>query len=74
VKVSHAVACQGAVIVISWVLFSGLFCAAHSQQTISNVPTTDVLDRGKLHAELDVTVKPTDAEAVNRFTSSSRVL
>jgi len=28
------------------------------QQTIFNVPTTDVLDRGKVYAELDVSFKP----------------
>jgi hypothetical protein len=42
---------------------------AHAQQTIFNVPSTDVLDRGKVYAELDVSFKPTDSAAVNRFSS-----
>ena len=32
----------------------------HGQQTIFNVPTTDVLDKGKVYAELDTSLKPTD--------------
>ena len=39
------------------------------QQTVFNVPTTDVLDRGKVYAELDVSFKPTDSTLVNRFSS-----
>lgn len=44
-------------------------CAAHAQQTIFNVPTTDVLDRGKVYAELDVSFKATDSALVNKFSS-----
>ncbi len=40
-----------------------------AQQTIFNVPTTDVLDRGKIYAELDVSFKPNDSTLVNRFSS-----
>jgi hypothetical protein len=43
--------------------------ALHAQQTIFNVPTTDVLDRGKIYAELDVSLKPTDSALVNKFSS-----
>lgn len=43
--------------------------ALHAQQTIFNVPTTDVLDRGKVYAELDVSLKPTDSASVNKFSS-----
>jgi hypothetical protein len=43
--------------------------AARAQQTIFNVPTTDVLDRGKVYAELDVPCKPNDGESVRRFSS-----
>lgn len=40
-----------------------------AQQTIFNVPSTDVLDRGKVYGELDVSFKPTDSTLVNRFSS-----
>jgi hypothetical protein len=43
--------------------------ALHAQQTIFNVPTTDVLDRGKVYAELDVSLKPTDSTSVSKFSS-----
>lgn len=43
--------------------------AARAQQTIFNVPTTDVLERGKVYAELDVPFKPNDGENVSRFSS-----
>jgi len=33
---------------------------AKAQQTIFNVPTTDVLDRGKVYAELDLSFKPNE--------------
>jgi hypothetical protein len=39
------------------------------QQTVFNVPTTDVLDKGKVYFELDVIAKPNDSAAVNRFSS-----
>lgn len=42
---------------------------AEAQQTIFNVPTTDVLDKGKVYFELDVSFKPNDSAAVNRFSS-----
>ena len=43
--------------------------AARAQQTVFNVPTTDVLDRGKVYAELDAPFKPNDGESVRRFSS-----
>jgi hypothetical protein len=43
--------------------------ALHAQQTIFNVPTTSVLDRGKVYAELDLSLKPTDSVSLNRFSS-----
>ncbi len=49
-----------------------LCCAAtvtHAQQTIFNVPSTDVLDRGKIYAQLDVPFKPNDSDSVSRFSS-----
>ena len=41
----------------------------HAQQTIFNVPTTDVLDKGKVYAELDASLKPTDGALVSKFSS-----
>ena len=40
-----------------------------AQQTIFNVPTTDVLDKGKVYAELDASLKPTDGAVVSKFSS-----
>jgi hypothetical protein len=56
-------------------LAGGLFWAAlaaasiHAQQTVFNVPTTDVLDKGKVYFELDVSAKPNDSAAVTKFSS-----
>jgi hypothetical protein len=41
----------------------------HAQQTIFNVPTTDVLEKGKVYGELDASLKPTNGALVSRFTS-----
>jgi len=49
-----------------------LFLAAASasaQQTIFNVPTTDVLNRGQVYVELDASFKTNDQAALNRFSS-----
>lgn len=55
------------------VILLTLLCGMHSetcaQQTIFNVPTTDVLERGKVYAELDASFKPNDSTAVSRFSS-----
>lgn len=40
-----------------------------AQQTIFNVPTTDVLERGKVYVELDASFKPNDQEAIRKFSS-----
>ena len=40
-----------------------------AQQTIFNVPSTDVLDKGKVYAELDASLKPTDGSDVLKFSS-----
>lgn len=42
---------------------------ASGQQTVFNVPTTDVLDKGKVYFELDVSAKPNDSDALNKFSS-----
>lgn len=41
----------------------------NAQQTIFNVPTTDVLDKGKVYLELDASFKPNDQDALRRFSS-----
>ena len=55
------------------IVFSLLICAAANlvlgQQTIFNVPSTDVLDKGKVYAELDASLKPTDGALVSKFSS-----
>ncbi len=45
------------------VLGTAVFCRA--QQTIFNVPTMDVLDRGKLYVELDAAFKWLDLRGLN---------
>lgn len=52
--------CKRAVFIAICALLGGVFSAAHGQQTIFNVPSSDVLDKGKVYGELDVTFKPTD--------------
>ena len=41
----------------------------HAQQTVFNVPTTDVLDKGKVYFELDISAKPNDTDALGHFSS-----
>jgi len=43
--------------------------AAGAQQTIFNVPSTDILGRGKVYGELDAAFKVNDQTALNRFSS-----
>jgi hypothetical protein len=43
--------------------------AVSAQQTIFNVPTTDVLDKGKVYVELDAAFKTNDQDALNKFSS-----
>lgn len=42
------------------VLLFGILTAVHGQQTVFNVPTTDVLPSGKVYVELDISAKPND--------------
>jgi hypothetical protein len=52
---------QGCVLFASViVLLCGIFSTIHAQQTIFNVPSSDVLDKGKVYGELDATFKPND--------------
>jgi hypothetical protein len=39
------------------------------QQTVFNVPTADVLDKGKVYVELDASFKTNDHEAFRKFSS-----
>jgi hypothetical protein len=50
-------------------LLCGFAFAAQAQQTVFNVPTTDVLDQGKVYFELDLSVKPNNSAALNKFSS-----
>ena len=57
---------------VSILFFGFLFGAASvvsGQQTIFNVPSTDVLAKGKVYAELDASLKPTDGAVVTKFSS-----
>jgi hypothetical protein len=48
-------------------LLAGL--SGRAQQTVFNVPTTDVLDKGKVYIELDAAFKTNDDDALNKFSS-----
>lgn len=50
-------------------LLCGFSTTTQAQQTIFNVPSSDVLDKGKVYGELDVTFKPNDSDVLNRFSS-----
>src|SRR5687768_15010096 len=50
-------------------MLCGALAVAHGQQTVFNVPTTDVLDKGKVYFELDISAKPNNSEALNKFSS-----
>lgn len=40
-----------------------------AQQTIFNVPSTDILDKGKVYVEFDAAFKTNDQEALRKFSS-----
>lgn len=61
--------CGAILAVIALLPLSGLITEVHGQQTVFNVPTTDVLDRGKAYFELDISAKPTNFQALSRFFS-----
>jgi hypothetical protein len=50
-------------------LLAATFSIARAQQTVYNVPTTDVLPAEKVYVELDISVKPNDAPSVSHFSS-----
>lgn len=47
----------------------GVATTVRAQQTVFNVPTTDALDKGKVYFELDVSAKPNNSGAFDRFSS-----
>jgi hypothetical protein len=51
------------------IAFMGIAGSVNAQQTIFNVPSTDVLDKSKVYVELDASLKPNDSSALNRFSS-----
>ena len=55
---------------IKFLIFITLFIIPVSaQQTIFNVPTTDVMDKGKVYVELDASFKPNSQTALQKFSS-----
>lgn len=56
-------------ILFGFVLIVLCTAKAQAQQTIFNVPTTDVLEKGKVYFELDVSFKPNYSQTVGRFSS-----
>lgn len=56
-----------AILIFTIMTIIGFAVEAHAQQTIFNVPSTDILDKGKIYAEFDATFKPNNSDAVRRF-------
>jgi hypothetical protein len=54
---------------LTLIIAVGFAITSSAQQTVFNVPTTDVLDRGKIYFELDVSAKPNNSDALNKFSS-----
>jgi hypothetical protein len=57
---------------VALALFFFVLCLSspvQAQQTIFNVPTTDVLDKGKVYVELDASLKPNDGSDFPKFSS-----
>ncbi|QQS43108.1 MAG: hypothetical protein IPM63_09325 [Acidobacteriota bacterium] len=50
-------------------LLGGLALPIEAQQTVFNVPSSDVLGKGELYFELDAAFKTNDQETVGRFSS-----
>lgn len=54
---------------LSIVFVCGLALASAAQQTIFNVPSTDILPRGTVYLEYGVSFKPNDQRELKKFTS-----
>ncbi len=50
----------GALVVLGLFFLLALPATGYAQQTVFNVPTTDVLDPGKVYVELDISAKPNE--------------
>src|SRR5262245_43440255 len=48
------------------VIFYG---SARAQQTVFNVPSADIMDKGKVYVEFDASFKPNDQDALRKFSS-----
>ena len=57
----------GVIFIPVFIALSGCLVTTKAQQTVFNVPTTDVLDKGKVYFELDISAKPKDSAALNKF-------
>ena len=57
------------VLVLTFLSVLFLTSIGQAQQTIFNVPSTDVLDKGKVYAELDASFKPNGGSDVPKFSS-----
>ncbi|HQZ97263.1 MAG TPA: hypothetical protein PLP21_13155 [Pyrinomonadaceae bacterium] len=55
--------------IILFTLVFALSVGAKAQQTIFNVPSSDILDRGKFYFEFDAAFKPTNGDSVSKFSS-----
>ena len=60
---------SGSIISLGMVLILLTGNIANAQQTIFNVPTSDVLDVGKVYVELDASFKTNDEDALHKFSS-----
>lgn len=49
--------------------FLAFAASANAQQTVFNVPTADVLDKGKVYVEIDASFKTNNNEALRKFSS-----
>lgn len=56
---------------IGFIFISVFLCVANTaaQQTIFNVPSSDILDKGKVYFEFDATFKTNDDDNVSKFSS-----
>lgn len=51
------------------IIMIGFAARTNAQQTIFNVPSTDILGEGKVYVELDSTFRFNDTRSVNKFSS-----
>lgn len=58
---------------MKYAVFIFIFCifaiTVSAQQTIFNVPSTDILDKGKVYVELDAAFKTNNQDSLRRFSS-----